>query len=224
MSGAPSARGTDATLEARLRAGSRALDVALSDAACAKLLGFIALLERWNQAYNLTAVRDPAGIVDRHLLDALAVSPFLAGSRALDVGTGAGVPGLPLAVLHPSIHFVLIDSVAKKIAFVQQAATQLGLDNVEAVQARVEHYRAPPFDRVLARAFGSLAEIAGAAGHLLAPDGELLAMKGVYPQEELASLPPGYKVERVARLSVPGLAAARHVVVVVRERSRRADG
>ncbi len=182
-----------------------------------RLLRFVRLLAKWNSVYNLTAVRDPQEMVTVHLLDSLAVLPHLRGPRVLDVGSGAGLPGVPLALARPGLQFVLLDANAKKIRFIAQAVAELALPNVEAVHARVERYRpAVPFDTVLARAFGSIAAMLDVAGGHLAAGGRLLALKGGYPEEELRALPPGWRVAAVEPLQVPGL-RERHVVIVTRQ-------
>jgi len=195
--------------------GLAQLALPVSAAAADKLRAFIALLEKWNQAYNLTAVREPTQMVSRHVLDSLAVLPHVQGPRVLDIGTGPGLPGIPLALAKPDWHFTLLDANAKKTRFVTQAVAELKLENVEVVQARVEKF-APTqhWDTVIARAFGSLAEIVAAAGRLIAPTGRLVAMKGVYPEEELGALPAGFQLKAVEALKVPQLEAARHVVIV----------
>lgn len=201
--------------EQTLAAGLAALALKLPAGTDGRLLAFVRLLAKWSAVYNLTAVRDPGEMVVRHLLDSLAVAPFLKGPEVLDIGTGAGLPGIPLALACPDFHFVLLDSNAKKTRFLVQAAAELGLANVEVVHGRVEKYRgARKFDTILSRAFGRIADMLAASGHLAAPGGRFLAMKGRYPEEELAALPPGYAVRAVERLSVPGLNAARHVVII----------
>ncbi len=180
-----------------------------------RLLTFVHLLVKWNAAYNLTAVRDPQEMVARHLLDSLVLLPYLHGARVLDIGTGPGLPGIPLALARPDIAFTLLDANAKKTRFVTQAVGELGLKNVEVVQARVENYRPEQkFDTLVARAFSSIAELLKSAQHLCAPGGRFLAMKGVYPEEELAAIPAEFAVSEVLALKVPGLDAARHLVVV----------
>lgn len=180
-----------------------------------KLLHYIALLHKWNRAFNLTSVRDPLEMIPRHLLDSLAVSAYLQGEHILDVGTGPGLPGIPLAILHPGRRFTLLDSNGKKTRFVRQAALELGLDNVEVVQSRVEDYRAAEgFHCILTRAFAALPEIVKLTQHLLAEDGRLLAMKGRYPDEELAGLDPTHWELEVATLKVPAIVGERHLVII----------
>jgi 16S rRNA (guanine527-N7)-methyltransferase len=180
-----------------------------------RLLAFVRLLAKWNAAYNLTAVRDPEEMVTRHLLDSLVLLPYLQGARVLDIGTGPGLPGIPLAVARPDCAFTLLDANAKKTRFVTQAVGELGLKNVDVVQTRVENYRpAQKFDTLVARAFSSIADMLENTRHLSAPHGRFLAMKGVYPVEELAAIPAGYAVSDVAALQVPGLKAARHLAII----------
>jgi 16S rRNA (guanine527-N7)-methyltransferase len=202
-----------------LRAGLARLPAADLDAGqVSKLLAYLDLLERWNRAYNLTAVRDPAEMVTRHLLDSLAVLPWIPGGRLLDAGTGAGLPGVPLAIARPELEVVLLDSGGKKIRFLENLRRELGLHNVAPVQARLETYApegliSAPFDAIISRAFASLAAFAAAARHL-AGVARLLAMKGRYPAAELAGLPDWLRVDSVERLAVPGLQAERHLVIM----------
>ena len=201
-------------LRTRLDQGLAALGLALPAPDRERLLAYVRLLAKWNSAYNLTAVRDPLEMVTRHLLDSLVIVPHLHGARVLDVGTGPGLPGIPLAVARPELAFTLLDANAKKTRFVVQAVGELVLKNVEVVQSRVENYRPSRiFDTVVSRAFASIADMLAHARHLCAPGGRFLAMKGAYPEEELEALPAGYDVE-VVPLTVPGLDAARHVVIV----------
>ncbi len=194
------------SLESRLAEGLDALGIPATAAQRRGLLDYVALLAKWNRVYNLTAVRDPRQMLTRHILDSLAVLPHLQGRRVLDVGTGGGLPGIPLALLSPEREFVLLDSNSKKTRFVQQAVLELGLGNVAVVHARVEAW-APGqvFDSVVSRAFASLRDMLEMAGAFCAEDGQLLAMKGALAQEELADLPPGYALAAIHRLQVPGL-------------------
>ncbi|MEX0899183.1 MAG: 16S rRNA (guanine(527)-N(7))-methyltransferase RsmG [Gammaproteobacteria bacterium] len=176
---------------------------------------FVELLVKWNGAYNLTAVRDSAEMVPRHIHDSLAVLPFLHGRTVLDVGTGAGLPGLVLALADPGRDYTVLDSNGKKIRFCEYAIDTLRITNARAVQARIESYRpGPTFDTVVSRAFATVATFIGAAGALCAPGGRLLAMKGLRPDAELTDLPGGWTVEGVHALEVPGLAAERHLAVL----------
>lgn len=178
--------------EQQLSAGITQLDLILPAGALEKLSVFIGLLVKWNTAYNLTAVREPAEMVSKHLLDSLSVLPFLKGDWVVDVGTGAGLPGIPLALACPEKHFVLLDSNGKKIRFVIHAAAALGLKNMEVVQARAEDYRpAEPFATVISRAFAATDDFLALTSHLGASGGRWLAMKGVLPDAELRGLPFG---------------------------------
>jgi 16S rRNA (guanine527-N7)-methyltransferase len=190
----------------------------MDDTQRGRLVAYLALLAKWNKTYNLTAIRDSARMVTHHVLDALAVVPHLpaaAGLRILDVGSGGGVPGIPLAIARPDAHVALVDSNHKKAAFLMQAAIELGLPNVESHAVRVEDF-APslPFDIVISRAFSDLREFAAVGARHLAPQGRLFAMKGVRPDEEVALLPPEFVVLAAPALEVPGLDAARHLVIM----------
>lgn len=201
-------------LARRLAAGLAALPLALDARATQQLLAYLQLLGKWNTAFNLTAIRDPEEMVTRHLLDSLAILPWVQGPRVLDVGSGAGLPGIPLAIARPDLAFTLLDANAKKTRFITQAVGELGLKNVEVVQNRAENYRpSATFDTLVSRAFASIADMLAATRHLCAPHGRFLAMKGVYPEEELAAVPAEMAIETVA-LRVPGLAAARHLVIL----------
>lgn len=198
-----------------LSAGLCQLGLTASDAQRRQWLDYLELVAKWNRVYNLTAVRDADAMVSMHLLDSLAVAPHLKAQRLLDVGSGAGLPGLPLAILWPDTRVTLLDSNAKKTTFMQQAAIELGLRNVEVVHARVEQWRSPaPFDVVISRAFAELADFVPAARRFCAPGATLAAMKGVCPTAEIARLPPGCTVRAVLPLRVPGLDAERHLVLL----------
>ena len=204
-------------IHGRLTSGLAGLGLALPAPAVQQLLDYVGLLSRWNRAFNLTSVRDPEQMVSRHLLDSLVALPWLRGVRIVDVGTGAGLPGIPLAVASPERRFVLLDSNGKKTRFVTQAVAELGLANVEVARARAEQYVPDtPFDCVISRAFASVGDLVQQAGHLCAPGGRILAMKGVYPMAELHDLPPGFTLTEVAPLRVPGLDSDRHMVVLER--------
>jgi 16S rRNA (guanine527-N7)-methyltransferase len=203
------------TPRARLAAGADTLGLALDAVQLDQLLGLLDLLVEWNQRMNLTAIVEPAAMVDKHLLDSLTVARFVAGPFVTDVGTGAGFPGLPLAIVNPDLRFTLLDSTGKKIRFVEHAARALGLDHVTAICARSENFK--PQQRstsVVARALGPVATFVGQAGHLCAKAGQLLAMKGKDPTAELAELPRGWQVAAVERLVVPGLPDERHLVIL----------
>ena len=206
---------TAADWKAGLKPGLEALGTKLPEGGEASLIRFVELLLKWNQAYNLTAVRDPDEMLTKHVLDSLAVLPHVRGTPVEDVGSGAGLPGIPLAVALPDTRFTLLDSNGKKTRFMTHAAAELGLKNVEVIQARAEAHRPPvPFATVLSRAFASLADFLELAGGGCAPGGRLLAMKGARPTEELRELPAGYRVIGVHPLKVPGLGAERCVVEI----------
>lgn len=199
-----------------LELGLQEMGLPLPDAVRDKLIRFIALLEKWNRIYNLTAIRDPRQMVTHHLLDSLAILPFVNGPRVLDIGTGAGLPGIPLALARPELHFTLLDSNAKKTRFVTQACGELDIHNVTVIHERVERYRpGEKFDTLISRAFSNLAEMVEAAKPLCAERGEFLAMKGRYPHDELARLSASYLAAQVRALHVPGLSAERHAVRIV---------
>ncbi|MBK8164107.1 MAG: 16S rRNA (guanine(527)-N(7))-methyltransferase RsmG [Gammaproteobacteria bacterium] len=199
--------------ETLLDAGLTGLGLALPAAARDRLLAYLDLLEKWNRAYNLTAVRDRGEMITRHLLDSLAVVPYIKAPRIIDVGSGAGLPGIPLALALPRCQVVLLDSNRKKTRFLGQAVAELKLDNVAVECRRAEDFRpAEGFDTVVTRAFAILAETVRTAGHLCRRDGCLLAMKGRYPAEELAGLPPSFPLLSVEPLCVPGLDAERYLV------------
>ena len=210
---------TDAgELRERLAAGAHDLGLALTDGQLDALMTLLGELGEWSGRFNLTAIRNPADMLTKHLLDSLAVHPHLRGASVADVGTGAGFPGLPLALAGPERRFTLIEATAKKARFVEHAVERLGLGNVAVVNARAERYRPPGlgFDSVVARALGELAQFVRVAGHLCAPEGKLLAMKGKSPQAEIDRLPRGWRVAALRRLHVPGLEAERHLVELAR--------
>lgn len=205
---------TSADLEAQLAHGCTQLHVELPPGVGQSLLDYIALLVKWNAAYNLTAIRTPTDMLSKHLLDSLCVLPLLRGQRIVDVGCGAGLPGIPLALACPERRFVLLDSQAKKTRFVTHAITALNLRNVEVVQSRAEDYRpAELFATVISRAFASLLDFMRLAGHLGASPAVFLAMKGQSPAPELQALPARYHA-KVHPLTVPGLKAHRCVVEI----------
>jgi 16S rRNA (guanine527-N7)-methyltransferase len=206
--------GSEAAL---LADAARELGFDISEAQQAALLQLVDALEAGNAQFNLTAIRDRPGMLRKHVLDSLTLQSFLRGQRVADIGTGAGFPGLPLAIMNPSRQFALVEATGKKARFVTQTAASLALQNVEIVNQRAENYRPErPFDTVVARALSSLAAFIAFAGHLCAPDGRLLAMKGKRPAEELGAMPRGFRVLAVHRLRVPGLPDERHLVEIVR--------
>lgn len=200
-------------LQTDLERGAAVLKLDLDKRAVGLLLDYLDLLIRWNKAYNLTAVRDPAQMVTRHLLDSLAVLPFVRGGTLADLGSGAGLPGIPLAIARPEMRVTLVDSNGKKARFLREAARSLPLDHVEVQQVRVEDLQGH-FDCMTARAFASLGDMLAWGGHALASGGVWLAMKGQIATDELAQAPAGFRVEAVHKLDVPGLAAQRHVIEI----------
>lgn len=209
-------------LRPRLANGAQQLGIALTDAQCGQLLTLLAELQDWNSRFNLTGIRDPVDAVVKHLLDSLSIQRYLWGRTIVDVGTGAGFPGLPLAVADPDRQFTLIEATAKKARFLEHAIARLGLANVSVVNMRAEKYRpAVRFDCVVARALGNLSEIVRVAGHLCAPRGKVLAMKGKSPQAEIDDLPRAWRMVALRPLQVPGLDAERHLVELERFVPRR---
>lgn len=204
---------------AELREGALQLGIKLSEVQQQLLLGYLALLNKWNKAYNLTAVRDPAEMVSRHLLDSLSVVPHAepGGSRWLDVGSGGGMPGIPLAILFPERHFTLLDSNGKKTRFLTQAKLELKLANVEIIHSRVEQFKPEqPFTDITSRAFSSLEDFANWTRHLSDGTTRWLAMKGVQPDDELQALPADFQLERCLVLKVPGCQGQRHLLILRR--------
>lgn len=198
--------------------GAAALGIALSPDQLDCLLGFLDLLQRWNRAYNLTAIRDPAAMVSHHLLDSLAVAPYLSGESILDLGTGAGLPGLPLAVVEPSRRFWLLDSNGKKVRFVRQAVLDLGIPNAEPVQSRIESYRpGRKFSTIVTRAVASIADLHAQTVPLLASPGVFLVMKGRYPGDELSHPALAGLDLAVRSLRVPFLDGERHLIEIHRD-------
>jgi 16S rRNA (guanine527-N7)-methyltransferase len=204
-------------LASQLEQGVRALGLEVSPEMQSKLLRHLELVEKWNRVHNLTSIRDGAKAVSSHLLDSLAILPHLSGSRVLDAGSGAGFPGIPIAVARPDMQVDVLDSSHKKYAFLRQAVAELGLKNVRAVCERAESWRpSERFDCIVSRALAEIAEIIALVEHLLAPGGVIAAMKGVHPFEEIDRMPSGFRVRQVHALAVPGLAAERHLVLIER--------
>ncbi|CAM3690590.1 16S rRNA (guanine(527)-N(7))-methyltransferase RsmG [Rahnella bruchi] len=193
-----------------------AAGIALPDQQKQQLIGYVELLHKWNKAYNLTSVRDPMQMLVRHIMDSIVVNEHLQGSRFIDVGTGPGLPGVPLAIVRPDSHFTLLDSLGKRVRFLRQVQHELGLKNIEPVQSRVEEFMPePPFDGVISRAFASLQDMLSWCHHLPQKgQGRFYALKGVSPDEELAALPEGITVESVIKLQVPELDGERHLVIL----------
>jgi len=180
-----------------------------------QLVGYVELLHKWNKAYNLTSVRDPDEMLVRHILDSIVVEPHLQGSRFIDVGTGPGLPGIPLAIVRPDAHFTLLDSLGKRVRFLRQVQHELHLDNITPVQSRVEAFPGEPgFDGVISRAFASLTDMVNWCHHLPAENGRFYALKGLRPDDEIAALPAAFSVEEIIRLQVPALDGERHLVII----------
>jgi len=205
-----------AHLQPQLESGLDAL--ALPTTLAPRLLDYLALLDRWNKAYNLTAIRDPREMLVKHLLDSLAMHAHVEPGRLADLGTGPGLPGIPLAIAKPELQVALVESNGKKARFLREAVRQLQLDNARVLESRAEEVDEPgAFDLITARALDRLAGILAVGGHLLAADGQLLAMKGPRVDEEVAELPAGWALAAVHKLTVPGLDGERHLVVVSRK-------
>lgn len=202
-------------LLAQVRKATSQLDLTLSNIQLLKLTQHLELIDKWNRVYNLTAIRDLNAMISHHLMDSLLIAPYIQGEKILDVGTGAGLPGIPLAIAYPEKQFLLIDSKQKKTRFLAQVVIELGLDNVEISNQRIEHF-APEmlFDTIISRAFSTMAKLLRVAGKLCAQQGQIVFMKGTYPTEELTNLPQGFHLGQVTRLCVPGVDAERHVAVV----------
>lgn len=208
-------------LRKRLTAGLAELELDLSASTIERLLDYIDLLERWNNAYNLTAVRDPLEMVTRHLLDSLAVAPWVSGDRLVDIGSGAGLPGIPLALIAadtgaPNRQFMLVDSNGKKARFLRAVVRDLELQHVQIAESRVEAVPGE-FDCVTSRAFATLADMLGWGGHLLAANGVWLALKGRVDQAEIDGIPAAFQLRSVQSITVPGLDAERHAVIITHQ-------
>ncbi|NER59316.1 16S rRNA (guanine(527)-N(7))-methyltransferase RsmG [Pseudomonas sp. MAFF212428] len=200
-----------------LSTGARQLGVELSEAQHAQLLAYLALLIKWNKAYNLTAVRNPDEMVSRHLLDSLSVMPFIHSERWLDVGSGGGMPGIPLAILHPHKQVTVLDSNGKKTRFLTQVKLELKLDNLQVIHKRVEEFQPElPFTGIVSRAFSSMENFTNWTRHLGDAQTQWLAMKGLHPADELVALPADFKVDSEQALTVPGCQGQRHLLILRR--------
>ncbi|MEQ5186196.1 16S rRNA (guanine(527)-N(7))-methyltransferase RsmG [Providencia zhijiangensis] len=188
-------------------------DIQLTDKQKQQLVDYVGLLHKWNKAYNLTSVREPEQMLVRHIMDSIVVNDHLKGDKFIDVGTGPGLPGVPLAIIRPDAHFVLLDSLGKRIRFLKQVQHELGLTNIEPVQSRVEEYPVEDgFDGVISRAFASLNDMLSWCHHLPAREGRFYALKGVVRDEELTQLPEGFEIESITELKIPELDEQRHLV------------
>ena len=207
--------------EAVLIDGAAQLGIVLSEPQAAQMLRLLDELDDWNQRMNLTAIRERGAQITKHLLDSLSIQPHLRGTRVVDIGTGAGFPGLPLAIVNPQRQFMLLDSTAKKLKFIEHVAQELGLANVQTIHTRAEDYKPDDrFDIVVSRAVGPVLRFMNWSSHLCVGGGRLLAMKGRYPHDELENLPNGWKLAAVHRLAVPGLDEERHLVEICRSHDR----
>jgi 16S rRNA (guanine527-N7)-methyltransferase len=206
----------EAQLKQQLLQGCNTLKLELTELQICQLLSYVQLLDKWNKAYNLTSVRDPQEMIDRHILDSLAVLPYLPGPSLLDVGTGAGLPGIPVAIANPNIAVTLLDSNSKKTRFLQQVKAELGLTNITVVHARVEQAELAKFTTVTARAFSTIDVIIDLAGRHCDDAGSLVLMKGVYPEEELAANIEGFSLKDVVSLDVPNCNGKRHLVRLIK--------
>ena len=197
---------------------SRLLDeagISLTDHQKNQLVAYVEMLHKWNKAYNLTSVRDPNEMLIRHILDSIVVAPHLQGERFIDVGTGPGLPGIPLSIVLPDAHFTLLDSLGKRVRSLRQVQHELHLTNVTPVQSRVEDFPAePPFDGVISRAFASLNDMVNWCQHLPGTQGKFYALKGLIPNDEIDTLPAQFSVESIVKLDVPHLEGDRHLVVI----------
>jgi len=197
---------------------SRLLDqagISLSVHQQEQLVAYVDMLNKWNKAYNLTSVRDANQMLVRHILDSIVVAPYLQGTRFIDVGTGPGLPGIPLSIVRPECHFILLDSLGKRVRFLKQVQHELKLDNITPVQSRVEDFPAePPFDGVISRAFASLDDMLSWCHHLPGEQGRFYALKGLVPDDEIAQLHSELVVESVVKLQVPQLEGERHLVII----------
>lgn len=180
-----------------------------------KMIGFVLLMNKWNKAYNLSSVREPEQMLIKHIMDSMVVAPFIHGQSIVDVGTGPGLPGIPLAIMFPAKQFTLIDSLGKRIRFIKQACYELNITNVNAIQSRVEDIAPNPlFDVVVSRAFASLSDMLCWCAHLVDDNGEFLALKGQLHQDELAQVPKQFAVKQTVSLFVPSLVGERHLVSI----------
>ena len=204
-------------LQQELRQGLEQLGLAANDGQVASLISYLQLLEKWNHHFNLSGIDDIDDMVSMHLLDSLSINAYLQGSIIVDVGTGAGLPGIPLAIMNPEKNFLLIDSNGKKTRFLFQVKIALQIENISIVNTRIEHYQnQQQIDMVMCRAFSSLEDVVTKSQHLFGKKTKLLAMKGRYPEQELRELPAGFEVSRVIKLEIPGSETHRHFVEVIR--------
>jgi 16S rRNA (guanine527-N7)-methyltransferase len=213
----PYGRGPKSQKRSQLQAGIDALALACTKEQLDLLLAYLDMLERWNKTYNLTAIRDPIQMINLHLLDSLAVQPHVSEKKNLiDIGTGPGLPGIPLAIMNPDKNFTLLDSAGKKTRFLFQVRTELGLDNVLEINKRAEAFLPEVlYDTVLSRAFSSIPDMLKTCQHLVDRNGCFMAMKGKLPKSELSAIPKGYKVADVCRLDIPNIDGERHLITII---------
>ncbi|MDX1573885.1 MAG: 16S rRNA (guanine(527)-N(7))-methyltransferase RsmG [Methylophaga sp.] len=204
-------------LRAQLEAGCAELGLALTGQQTQQLLDYLALLTKWNKVYNLTALREPAQMLSKNVLDSLALLPYLDAENLLDVGTGAGLPGIPMAICRPQMAVTLLDSNAKKTRFLQQVKAELKLENITVVHGRVEQVELPKFAIITARAFASVGDIIDLAGRHCDDAGKLILMKGVYPEQELQQAAPGFSLQAVTAINVPFCEGQRHLVTLIKD-------
>ncbi|MBT5388343.1 MAG: 16S rRNA (guanine(527)-N(7))-methyltransferase RsmG [Porticoccaceae bacterium] len=218
-SDSPYGKGSTSAKKSKLQHGIKLLGIECTADQVDKLLVYLEMLEHWNKAYNLTAIRDPMQMIDLHLLDSLAILKYIEKSEAvIDVGTGPGLPGIPLAIMNPKKSFTLLDSNGKKTRFLFQVIAELGLDNVQEVNSRVELFTPEVlFDTVLSRAFSSIPDMLHNCDHLIFASGCFMAMKGKNPQSELSKIEKAYKVDELHRLDVPGVDGERHLVKIIKK-------
>ena len=204
--------------EEELRQGLVELGLFATDQQLNLLLRYLLLLDKWNASFNLSGVVEINSMVSRHLLDSLAINAHLQGSVFVDIGSGAGLPGIPLAILNPENHFILVDSNGKKTRFLFQAKTELGLANIDVENCRIEHYQSPQqIDMVMCRAFSALGDAVSKSQHLLEKEGKFLAMKGRYPEDEIAALPNCFEISKTTKLQIPGNDSERHLIEIVKK-------
>lgn len=203
-------------LESALKKGIKTLGLDISEQQIDLLINYLHLLIKWNKAYNLTAVRKPLDMVNRHLLDSLSIVPYIQGKRIIDVGSGPGLPGIPLAICYPELSVTTLDSNGKKTRFQQQVKTELALENLTIINDRVENCQFEPFDQVISRAFASIEDMINWTHQLCKKEGVFLAMKGLYPDSELAELPAGYELKQCHPLDVPETEGERHLLILGR--------
>lgn len=200
-----------------LRAHIDQTELHVTDQQIVQLMEFVNLIHKWNRAYNLTSVRDPKQMVIKHIMDSIIVAPHLTQQHYIDVGTGPGLPGIPLAIMHPDKSFILLDSLGKRVRFMKQVAYELKLSNIQPVQARVEDFQSQvPIDVVLSRAFASLKDMLHWCQHLVDSAGTFVALKGQLPQQEIDELPEGFKITEIVRLQIPNLTGERHLIKIVK--------